>query len=260
MSYNSEQAQRPRQKTVGPSNVMESENKAYLQPNPKYTKSEAGISQYAKLKLPYPDSYLDALYQKFLDRNPTEDNPYASENKTIILGLTRVRTQTGKQYLAWNELETRHDGFANKETFARTEIGTYPIIQKRTVLRESSSGIRKKVEEPTGTTTIGYWFEFNKDNMEKLHKNCVDNYVYTQDDTGADTTIRPTGYAVNDLRTSTVITVQSYKDLLEGDFDELVQYGKHIKSEKEGQQIRKQISQQKKRLEKQKFDKVLESA
>jgi hypothetical protein len=65
----------------GKSSILQSfHDNGYKQPNPEYRKSEAGIAQYKELGLPYPDTVYDRLHQEFLERTPTEDNPYASQN------------------------------------------------------------------------------------------------------------------------------------------------------------------------------------
>jgi hypothetical protein len=224
-------------------------------PNVKYLKSKEGIAEFKKAGLQYPDSYLDEHYEKFLERTPAgPGNNFSHKNKTRITSVTRIRLAPGKEFLIWNQTETRYSPLGNHEQDTRLNLGRYPVIEYRNVTQEDEdTGYRHTVTEPTGYTKTGYSLEYNLnlESIDNLHKNANDDYEFEE---LTEKEIKPTHYYLQDLRKKTTVVIRKWEDFRDGDFNELWEYGKKVSSEEEAKAIKAKIEKDRQRVEEQKLD------
>ena len=221
-------------------------------PNPNYCKSKEGIAEYKKVDLDYPDNYNDIHYARFLERTPAgSGNTYSHKNKTRVVAIHRTRLPSGKEYLVWHQNETRYSPLGNPEQESRLNLGTYPVIEYRNIIKEEESGYRHTITEPTGTTKTGYSLPYTLKNIDNLHKDASDNYDYEE---VSETEAKPTRYYLQDLRKGTiVINIEKWNDFRDGDFEMLWEYGKKIASEQEAKEIKDRVELQRKQVEEEKL-------
>jgi len=239
--------------------VFHSAKNPSLVPDAKYRKSPEGIEEYKKARLQYPDTVWDKAYQSFLERTPdVEGNDYRHKNKTKILKIVRTRLAGGKEFLVWDEIETRYTPLGNPERFARTALGKYPIIETRKIIKQEDSGLRRVVTEATGLTKTGYSLPYTPENIDRLHKNAVDDpdADITDEEEGA----RPTQYLVHDTRGNRMVSINNWEGFRDGDFYELFEYGKKVSSPKEAEDIKAKQEELKQRLEDSRLDRLKRSA
>jgi hypothetical protein len=233
----------PRQKELkaGQSSVIqESDNKAYLHPDSKYVKSEEGVTEYRKAKVPYPDTYIDKAYQQFLDRTPDEEgNDFRHKNHTRVTKIGRVRLPGGKEYLLWDEVQVRFTPLGNPERFALTNLGCYPIIVIRREMIQESNGLKRVIMRPSDETITGYSLEYSVENIDRLHKDANDNADVALVD--EDSISNPTTQYIlhsNPDRGNERVSIEKWEDFRDGDFMELFEYGQKITSDKEAEDIK----------------------
>ena len=226
-------------------------------PTGKYIESKEGVEEYKKVGLSYPRNAWDNAYREFLKRTPSaeEGNEYAKQNYTRILSIGRIRLQGGKEYLGWNQIEVRFDTLGNAENFSRTNLGVYPKLRFRSVRIEDERGLKRTITQPTGEADTAYSLPFTVDNLDKLHKDCTDNSDFELQP-GDPEGLSATRYYVTDLRSHTKISVESYDDLRNGEFEDLYNYGKKITSPKQENEAKKKIEKRKKQLENMKLQKL----
>src|SRR5215211_1560373 len=156
--------------STAPAPVFHSAKNPSLVPDAKYRKSPEGVAEYKKARLQYPDTVWDKAYQSFLERTPDEEgNDYRHKNKTKILKVVRTRMPGGKEFLVWDQVETRYTPLGNPERFAKTQMGKYPIIETHKIMKQEDSGLKHVVVEPTGRTNTGYSLEYSIENIDTLH-------------------------------------------------------------------------------------------
>src|SRR5215207_3821491 len=238
----------------GQSSVVESnsggDGKGYMQPIGKYLESPEAVAEYKKTGLVYPRNYKDNAYQEFLERTPgeSEGNEFASQNYTRVLAIYRVRQQGGKEFITWSQREVRFTPLGNPESFAKTNMGVYPVLRYQTVREEDKRGIRRTITRPTGEVYDAYSLSFTVDNLDNLYKDCNDTPDLAMQ---PGDTMDPvsTHYYVKDLRNGTTITVESYQDLRDGKFEDLYSYGKKIESDREAKDLKRAQEKQRKKIE-----------
>lgn len=228
-----------------------------LIPHVNFLKSPEGVKEYKRYGLSYPNNNRDLQYEKLLTDTPAvEGNDYRHKNKTRITYLVRLRLTPEKQYLLWDQRETRYDPLGNPHTITRTGMGRYPIIGVSKVMVQKESGLKEVVEEVTGKVSTGYLLPYTLTNIDKLHENCNDEYEY---DEVAGKEVRPTNYAVYDGRKKTSVAIKEWASFRDGDFDELYTYGKKIESDKEAQAIKDKIELERQKVEQQKIEQLKQS-
>jgi hypothetical protein len=248
---------KPQRRTMSSDYTLEEvdKNKAIgrlSNPNPNYTKSDEGVAEFKKAGLEYPDNDSDTAYQILLERTPTgPGNPFAKKNKTRITAIYRYRLAPGREFLVWNEVETRYTPLGNPEQDHRLNLGRYPVIEYQNIMKQEESGYRYTVTEPTGYTKTGYSMPYTLEDIDILHKNASDDYGFEELN---EREIKPTRYYLKDLRKRTTVSVKKWEDFRDGDFDELYEYGTKITSPEQAQQIKDKVELQRKRVEEQKLD------
>jgi hypothetical protein len=247
----------PERRTLSPDITLEEVDKQrnlgrLSKPNPNYLKSPEGIAEFKKVGLQYPENAHDKHWNSVLERTPDgEGNQYAHKNKTRVTDITRRRLESGKEYLTWNQTEIRYTPLGDPEYKNRTNLGRYPIIEYKHAMKEEKSGYRHAVTQPTGRTKTGYSLEYNVKNIDKLHENASDGYEFEE---AINSDMRPTHYAVNDLRKHMTIAIHSWEDFRDGKFDELYQYGTKVTSPEQADDIKKKIESERQQVEQQKLD------
>jgi hypothetical protein len=122
-----------------------------------------------------------------------------------------------QEYILYDLKEIRNDGLGNPKSFARTNLGQYPI-PSRTLIRAFDEDNQPIIK--TGNVSevnTGYEFPFTKEKAEELHKWCIDKVTASK--------TKKTEYIVERLG-ERKITCKSYKDWLTGDFEVLYATGR----------------------------------
>lgn len=199
-----------------------------------YWKSQEGLKEYQKIGVPYPTTEWDKDYDRFIEK--TGGTAEGVKEKTEIKRITRVQASDEKEYIIYDENKVRYDGLDNADRRFRENIGTYPIPQGKKEVYYDENNIQKTRTTNINNVETGYSIPFTKQKLEELHKNAADKVAQR---TGK------TQYFVEKLNGS-LISVESYEDLREADFEELFKYGKKKLSWKEEKEQR--------RLEKEQLD------
>lgn len=177
-----------------------------------YWKSDEGLKEYKKIDYPYPTTEYDKDFDLFLKK--TEVN--ADKQKIKINRITRIQGADNKEYITYDETVTRFDGLGNPEKRFRENLATYPIPQGQKEVSYDSNNNQQVKTKSISNIETGYSIPFSKAKLEELHKNAFDNVTQRAG---------KTQYYVQKINGSPV-TVQSYEDLKEADFEELFKYGK----------------------------------
>lgn len=174
-----------------------------------YFYSEEGQKEYDKIGLKYPKTNFDYNHDEFMRmtaRSPRE------QNKIQILSITRIKPEdSNEEFLTYHIRETRYDSLGNERSFVRTNIGRYQIPVPRYGVKKDAQGYEEKKVVGVSNIRTGYSIEFNKKNLEKLHKNCKDS--------GRD----KCRYSVHVEGERNKIRVESYEDFRDLSFKELYQ-------------------------------------
>lgn len=166
--------------------------------------------EYAKLGQQYEESEPDKHW-KFV-QNQIKDDP---NKKETIQEMTRVAVAPGEEYIVYNHMIAGKNPIGSYVSDAQTSVGIYPKfepIYERYINEDNTYGQRIISKN----TTIAYYIPFTKENIDRLHKLCNDVTMKA----GLKTTyyIMPEG--------GTKITVASYKDWKDGEFEDLQEHGK----------------------------------
>lgn len=206
-----------------------------------YWKSKEGLKEYEKLGKPYENTVWDTDYEQFV--NKTRGSDTEGKTKRQVVRITRLQAADGGEYIVYDEKETRYDGLGNASKRFRDNLGTYPIPQgQREIYYDENNNQATRLVSITNIET-GYSIPFNKAKLDELHKNAVDNVPQRAGRT------QYFVQRINDPPT----TVQTYQDLKEGDFEELMKYGKksfgwkeekeHLKQEREQLMVAEEVSE-----------------
>lgn len=181
-----------------------------------YRKSKEGVAEYEKLDPPYnfyPDTPEDIAKEKYMQmtaRSPTEDR--------FITVLKRIMAADGNEYLVYGQILERQDGIGNVHPWDNdTTEGAYqkPIPLKELKYDENNNPVRRT--KSIRRVDTGYSIPFTKENCENLHKDCNDNANAPQP---------KTQYYVEKWNDNKTVTVLTYDDFLNGEFDDLFNHSK----------------------------------
>lgn len=206
-----------------------------------YWKSQEGLKEYEKIEYPYPTSEWDKDYDLFVEKTKNS----VDKQKIKVGRITRIQGADNKEYLTYDETVTRFDGLGNSFKRFRENLGTYPIPQARREVTYDSNNNQQVKTVGINNIETGYSIPFSKAKLDEIHKNAIDNVAQRAG---------KTQYFVQKVNAPPV-TVQSFEDLKEADFEELYKYGKksfgwkeekeHLKQEHEQLMTAQEISDNK---------------
>lgn len=177
-----------------------------------FLESEAGQKEYARLEIPYPKTIQDELYDKWLsDTSAEELSKYSRKKEKEINRISRLRTGDGHEYILYSYIHYRLDRDLNLAHRYRPNVGTYPIPQAlySTEFKDFGKQVRKLREIVSLDT--GYWIPFTPKRLDEIKNmgTLSDKISYSV-------------FTDNGLH----VSVASYDDLRNGDYDELLHFGK----------------------------------
>jgi len=178
-----------------------------------FTKSKEGVAAYSKLGLPYPDEVFDELYEKWLQETSADDlSKYTQHKEKEVTMIKRIRTANGNEYLVYSFVHYRLDQALNVKHWWLPQIGKYPLPVPRYETTDITFGKQQRKIAEIISIEVGYSIPFTKKNVDKikdigLEYNGKVNYLV-------------------EISNGSKISIASYHDLAEGDFDELVHFGK----------------------------------
>jgi len=179
-----------------------------------FTKSPEGVATYSKLGLAYDDELFDGLYEKWLHETSAEEDlpKYSHHKPKEVTMIKRVRTGDNKEYLVYSLVEYRVDSALNVKHWWLPNIGKYPIPIPRYETTTISFGKQDRRIAEVQNIDTGYSIPFTKKNLEKIR----------------DIGLKYNGKVQYMVETSKGIkmSVATYHDLAEGDFEELVHFTK----------------------------------
>ena len=156
---------------------------------------------------------------------------------------------SGKEYLVWNQSETRYTPIGNHETETRLNLGKYPIIEMSNVMVQEESGLKKVVTEPTGALKTGYSLPYTVENIDKLHENAIDDY---EDKEG--TEVKPTRYYLYNSRKNSTMAIQKWEDFEMETLTNFMNTAKKVSSEQEAKSIKDKVEKERQQVEELKLD------
>jgi hypothetical protein len=175
-----------------------------------FNDSEQLRQEYAKLGEPYEDSEPGKQWKfilKQIDSDP--------DKKETIQEMTRVAISPTEEYITYNHIWQGKNPIGSYISDSQTNVGVYPKfepIYERYINEDNTYSQRLTSKN----TTIAYFIPFNKENAEQLHKICNDISMKAGQRTIYH--IMPEG--------GTKITIDSYQDWLNGEFEDLFKNGK----------------------------------
>lgn len=175
-----------------------------------YNDSEAQRQEYQKVGEPYQETEEDKHYNHILKQ--IEGDP---AKKETITSMIRLMVSPGEEYIVYHHSWEGKNPIGSHLKTTQTNVGIYghfePIYER--FINEDNTYGQRLISKNTNTA---YFIKFNKENAEKLHKACNDFTARANQRTSY--YVQPEG--------GTKITVQSYNDWLNGDFNDLHQNGK----------------------------------
>jgi hypothetical protein len=175
-----------------------------------YNDSAAQRLEYEKLGLVYEENEEDKAYQHALKQIQNDPN-----KKERITSMIRVAVAPGEEYIVYHHTWEGTNPIGSKVKTTQTNVGIYgkfDPIYERFITEDNTYG-QKLVSKNTDTA---YFIPFTKERAEELHKLCND--ITSKPGSRTSYYVMPEG--------GTKITVESYKDWLNGNFEDLHANGK----------------------------------
>ena len=175
-----------------------------------FNDSEAQRLEYQKVGQAYEETEEDKHYKFILKQIDNDPN-----KKETISSMTRVMVGPNEEYIVYNHKWEGVNPIGSYLSTTQTNVGVYghfePIYER--FIQEDNTFGQRLVSK---NTTVGYFIPFTKEASDQLHKLCNDSSVRQ----GLRTKyyIMPEG--------GTKITVSSYKDWRDGEFEDLHEHGK----------------------------------
>jgi hypothetical protein len=176
-----------------------------------YTKSKEGAAEYSKLGIPYPNN-LDEDYEKWLKDTSAESlKDYSKHNEKEVSMIFRHKIGE-EEYITYSFIHYRLDKALNLTHRWKPNIGIYPIPRARFGVSYGDFGKQNRKFEEVIAIDTGYSITFNKKNMDKIR----------------DIGLQIEGKVSYGVITSTglPITVKSFEDLRDSEFNELAHFGR----------------------------------
>jgi len=175
-----------------------------------YNDSEAQRKEYQKMGQVYEETEEDKYYKQIL--REIENDPNKKER---ISSMTRILVSPGEEYIVYHHSWEGINPIGSFRKTTQTNVGMYghfePIYER--FIQEDNTFGQRLVSKNTDTA---YFIPFTKEKAEELHKLC--------NDAVAKPSARTSYYVMPEGGTK--ITIPSYKDWLNGEFDDLYEHGK----------------------------------
>jgi hypothetical protein len=235
-------------------------------------KSPEGIEAYKRINYPYPFWAFDQAYENFMRvtrESPEELNQRHIYRMVRVQSSFINEDQNGdfhdedeaaategedklREYIVYDMIERRLDSINNELSFYRSNLGLYYIPVPQWNVRRDAEGFAHKFISGIANKNIGFSIPFTKKNVERLRKEgCLisedpgliakENMKRQQaaDKIGAAIVLRSnnnsnevTRYYVQRENDTRVILVNSFKDWLEGSFEDLYSFSRaHVSKE-----------------------------
>lgn len=175
-----------------------------------FNDSEQLRQEYVKLGETYEDSEPGKHWKaviKQIDADP--------EKKETIQQMTRLAVASDEEYIVYDHMVQGKNPIGSIISDSQTNMGVYPKFEPiyERYVNEDNTYSQRLISK---NTTIAYFIPFNKENAEELHRLCNDISMKPGQRTVYH--IMPEG--------GTKITINSYQDWLNGEFEDLQQNGK----------------------------------
>lgn len=193
----------------------------------RYWKSPAAEAEFAKYHLQYPDNEFQDEWDRHIRRLSNDPN-----KKDKITQMRRVKIGEGLEFITYTHILSGHDQLGSFWEKGQAEIGTYPILHAQNVRELNEEDGQYVTITKSYTEELSYWIAFNKENIDNLHKLCYDTPSISARSTAY--TVMPDG--------GTEISVRSFKDWSEGEFDELYEYGMIVEEDDLPEVVKKKKS------------------
>jgi hypothetical protein len=181
-----------------------------------FIKTKEGIEEYSKLDLPYPEELWDTDYDKWVaDTNLSELPKYSKHLPIEVVRITRLKTGEDKEYITYCATEYRLDKALNLRHRFRSGFGEYPVPRPIYSIEQGDFGVQNRKVVEVQSIDKGYSIPYSPEAIDKIKSIGlqIEGQIQYQ-------VISPNGLTV---------TVASYSDLRDGNFDELCAFG-HIPS------------------------------
>jgi hypothetical protein len=177
-----------------------------------FTKSKEGEAEYKKIGIHYPDSLDDEGYEEWLKETSAEQlKEYSNHKEKEVSQISRHRVGE-EEYITYSMSHYRLDKALNLTHRWLPNIGIYPIPRARFSVTYGDFGKQTRKFEEVIAIDRGYSIPFSKKNMDKIK-----NIGLPLNGRGSFAVVTKNGLP---------ITVNSFEDLRDGDFDELAHFGK----------------------------------
>jgi hypothetical protein len=177
-----------------------------------YTNSKEGAAEYSKLGIPYPSNWDDEDYEAWLKDTTAEGlKDYSKHTEKEVSQI--YRQKIGEQeFITYSMNHYRLDKALNLTHRWRPNIGKYPIPTARFSISYGDFGKQTRKFEEVIAIDTGYSIPFTKKGMDKIKEMGlqVDGKI---------------SYAIT-TSNGLPITVKTFQDLRDGDFDELAHFGR----------------------------------
>ena len=175
-----------------------------------FNDSEELRQEYAKLGETYEDNE-PGKHWKFI-LNQIKDDP---DKKETIQDMTRVAVSPNEEYIVYSHMIQGKNPIGSIVSDTQTNVGVYPRFEPiyERYINEDNTYSQRLISK---NTTVAYFLAFNKENAESLHRFCND--VSMKPGLRTVYHVMPEG--------GTKITIESYNDWLNGEFEDLYKNGK----------------------------------
>src|SRR5215831_13791040 len=189
----------------------------------RYWKSQAAEAEFRKYNLPYPPNEFQDAWDRHVRRLANDPNRIDR-----ITQMRRVKIGQDFEFITYTHILSGHDDNGSYWESAQAEVGTYPILRPQNIRQLNEEEGRYETITRSYSEEMAYWIPFNPENIERLHKQCVDSPTQTT---------KRTSYAVMPDG-GTEISVDSFNHWANGNFEELYEFGS-IQSQEQDEEEKK---------------------
>lgn len=175
-----------------------------------FNDSEAQRKEYQKVGQPYEETEEDKHYKFILKQLENDPN-----KKETISAMTRIAVGPNEEFIVYHHKWEGINPIGSHVSVTQTNVGIYghfePIYER--FIQEDNTYGQRLISK---NTTVAYSIPFTKETADNLHKLC--------NDVSAKSGLRTKYYIMPDGGTK--ITVNSYKDWRDGEYEDLHENGK----------------------------------
>ena len=172
-----------------------------------YNDSEVQRAEYQKVGQPYEETEEEKHYKQVLKQIESDPN-----KKERIIHMKRIMVSPGEEYIVYHHIWEGTNPIGSFIRTTQTNVGIYghfePIYER--FIQDDNTFGQRLVSKNIATA---YFIPFTKETAEELHKLCDDKSFRNK----TEYVVQPEG--------GTPITINSYNDWVNGDFDDLHENG-----------------------------------